>query len=131
MLFRSVPYIQIPTSSTAMIDSSVGGKTAINVPAGKNLIGAFHQPKVVYADMDCLATLGQRELVEGISEAIKMGCIRLSSLFDLLEAEHGFKRGVPTMFISEAVMVILLWEPWFVAMFAFGANQCGNRNPFL
>ena len=83
---RGVPVIQVPTSSTAMIDSSVGGKTAINVPAGKNLIGAFHQPRLVYADMDLLATLGQRELVEGISEAIKMGCIRLPGLFDLLEA---------------------------------------------
>ena len=83
---RGVPVIQVPTSSTAMIDSSVGGKTAINVPAGKNLIGAFHQPRLVYADMDLLATLGARELVEGISEAIKMGCIRLPGLFDLLEA---------------------------------------------
>ena len=84
---RGVPVIQIPTSSTAMIDSSVGGKTAINVPAGKNLIGAFHQPKRVYADLDLLATLGKRELVEGIAEAIKMGCIRHSSLFDVLESQ--------------------------------------------
>ena len=83
---RGVPVVQIPTSSTAMIDSSVGGKTAINVPAGKNLIGAFHQPVRVYVDLDLLATLGRRELVEGIAEAIKMGCIRLPSLFDLLEA---------------------------------------------
>jgi len=83
---RGVPVVQIPTSSTAMIDSSVGGKTAINVPAGKNLIGAFHQPVLVYADMDLLETLGRRELVEGIAESIKMGCIRLPSLFDLLEA---------------------------------------------
>mmetsp|Transcript_26695 Transcript_26695/g.45690 ORF Transcript_26695/g.45690 Transcript_26695/m.45690 type:complete len:428 (+) Transcript_26695:43-1326(+) len=83
---RGVPVVQIPTSSTAMIDSSVGGKTAINVPAGKNLIGAFHQPVVVYADMDLLRTLPPRELVEGISEAIKMGVIRIPSLFDLLEA---------------------------------------------
>ena len=74
---RGVPYVQVPTSSTAMIDSSVGGKTAINVPAGKNLIGAFHQPVSVYADMDLLVSLGKRELVEGIAEAIKMGCIRL------------------------------------------------------
>ena len=59
-----------------MIDSSVGGKTAINVPAGKNLVGAFHQPHVVYADLDCLLTLGRRELVEGIAEAIKMGAPR-------------------------------------------------------
>ena len=83
---RGVPYIQVPTSSTAMIDSSVGGKTAINVPAGKNLIGAFHQPHIVYADLDCLVTLGRRELVEGIAEAIKMGCIRLPALFEALEA---------------------------------------------
>ena len=83
---RGAPLVQVPTSSTAMIDSSVGGKTAINVPAGKNLIGAFHQPIVVYADMDLLRTLGRRELVEGISEAIKMGVIRMQSLFELLEA---------------------------------------------
>ena len=83
---RGVPYVQVPTSSTAMIDSSIGGKTAINVPAGKNLIGAFHQPVSVYADMDLLATLGKRELVEGIAEAIKMGVIRLPSLFGMLEA---------------------------------------------
>mmetsp|Transcript_22712 Transcript_22712/g.51396 ORF Transcript_22712/g.51396 Transcript_22712/m.51396 type:complete len:440 (-) Transcript_22712:833-2152(-) len=83
---RGVPVIQVPTSSTAMIDSSVGGKTAINVPAGKNLIGAFHQPVKVYADLDLLVTLGRRELVEGIAESIKMGCIRLPELFELLEA---------------------------------------------
>jgi len=69
-----------------MIDSSVGGKTAINIPGGKNLIGAFHQPLRVYMDMDLLATLGRRELVEGIAEAIKMGCIRFPPLFNMLEA---------------------------------------------
>jgi pentafunctional AROM polypeptide len=84
---RGIPVVQIPTSTTAMIDSSIGGKTAINVPAGKNLIGAFHQPVMVFADMDLLATLGKRELVEGIAEAIKMGCIRIPSLFELLEKE--------------------------------------------
>jgi hypothetical protein len=82
---RGVPVVQIATSTTAMIDSSVGGKTAINVPAGKNLIGAFHQPTLVYADMDLLASLPRRELVEGIAEAIKMGCIRDPALFALLE----------------------------------------------
>merc|ERR1712137_60748 len=86
MGMRGVPFIQIPTSSTGMIDSSVGGKTAINIPGGKNLIGAFHQPLRVYMDMDLLATLGRRELVEGIAEAIKMGCIRFPPLFEMLEA---------------------------------------------
>ena len=83
---RGVPVVQIPTSSTAMIDSSIGGKTAINVPAGKNLIGAFYQPVDVYADLDLLKSLGKREIVEGIAEAIKMGCIHKPKLFDLLEA---------------------------------------------
>ena len=69
-----------------MIDSSVGGKTAINVPAGKNLIGAFYQPVDVYADLDLLKSLGKREIVEGICEAIKMGCIHKPKLFELLEA---------------------------------------------
>lgn len=100
---RGVPVIQIPTSSTAMIDSSVGGKTAINVPAGKNLIGAFHQPTIVYADMECLATLGRRELVEGVAEAIKMGVIRLPSLFDLLEANVEKVLGLEPTIIAQVM----------------------------
>ena len=100
---RGVPYVQIPTSSTAMIDSSVGGKTAINVPAGKNLIGAFHQPVAVYADMDLLATLGKRELVEGIAEAIKMGVIRIPSLFELLEARPEQVMGLDPELIEQVM----------------------------
>eukprot|EP00746_Dinoflagellata_sp_MGD_P165216 gnl/MRDRNA2_/MRDRNA2_94361_c0_seq1.p1 gnl/MRDRNA2_/MRDRNA2_94361_c0~~gnl/MRDRNA2_/MRDRNA2_94361_c0_seq1.p1 ORF type:complete len:386 (+),score=72.53 gnl/MRDRNA2_/MRDRNA2_94361_c0_seq1:71-1228(+) len=84
---RGVPVVQIPTSVMAMVDSSVGGKTAINVPAGKNLIGAFHQPRLIFADMFLLKTLHEREFVEGIAESIKMGVIRDSKLFDLLEAK--------------------------------------------
>jgi len=82
---RGVPVVQIPTSVMAMVDSSVGGKTAINVPAGKNLIGAFHQPKVVYADMKLLQTLNDKQVKEGLAEAIKMGCIRKPKLFDYME----------------------------------------------
>merc|ERR1719453_842392 len=67
---RGVKVVQVPTSTMAMIDSSVGGKTAINVPAGKNMIGAFHQPRIVFADPCVLQTLSQREVVEGIAEAI-------------------------------------------------------------
>jgi len=100
---RGVPYVQIPTSSTAMIDSSVGGKTAINVPAGKNLIGAFWQPQMVYADLSLLETLGRRELVEGIAEAIKMGCIRLPSLFDLLEAHPDRIMALDHQLINEVI----------------------------
>lgn len=84
---RGVPVVQIPTSVMAMVDSSVGGKTAINVPAGKNLIGAFHQPRFVFADMHLLKTLARREVAEGLAEAIKMGVIRDAKLFDLMEKE--------------------------------------------
>lgn len=86
---RGVPVVQIPTSVMAMVDSSVGGKTAINVPAGKNLIGAFHQPRFVFADMTLLRTLSSREVAEGMAEAIKMGIIRDAKLFEIMEKEHG------------------------------------------
>jgi len=83
---RGIPVFQVPTSTMAMIDSSVGGKTAINVPAGKNLIGAFHQPSIIFADPMVLKTLSRREVVEGLAEAIKMGVIRDAALFKQLAA---------------------------------------------
>jgi 3-dehydroquinate synthase len=82
---RGVPYIQIPTTLLAQVDSSVGGKTAINHPAGKNLIGAFHQPLAVIADTDTLASLPARELAAGLAEVIKYGMIRDRGFFDWLE----------------------------------------------
>ena len=72
---RGVPYVQVPTTLLAQVDSSVGGKTAINHPLGKNMIGAFHQPTRVVADLDTLDTLPQRELVAGLAEVIKYGPI--------------------------------------------------------
>jgi len=112
---RGVPFVQVPTSTTAMIDSSVGGKTAINVPAGKNLIGAFHQPVVVYADMDLLPTLGRRELVEGIAEAIKMGVIRKPALFDLLEAHPERVMALDPALIEEVMYESILGKAEVVA----------------
>ncbi|MDP9064456.1 MAG: 3-dehydroquinate synthase [Pseudomonadota bacterium] len=82
---RGVSYVQLPTTLLAQVDSSVGGKTGVNHPAGKNLIGAFHQPLAVIADIDTLATLPDRELGAGLAEIIKYGCIRDASLFDWLE----------------------------------------------
>ncbi|KUM02010.1 3-dehydroquinate synthase [Chromobacterium subtsugae] len=72
---RGAPFIQIPTTLLAQVDSSVGGKTAINHPQGKNMIGAFYQPKAVIADMDLLATLPDRELSAGLAEVIKYGLL--------------------------------------------------------
>lgn len=73
---RGVPFIQIPTTLLAQVDSSVGGKTGINHPLGKNMIGAFHQPEAVLIDTDTLTTLPQRELPAGLAEVIKYGLIR-------------------------------------------------------
>jgi 3-dehydroquinate synthase len=82
---RGVSYIQVPTTLLAQVDSAVGGKTAINHPAGKNMIGAFHQPLAVISDTDTLATLPARELAAGLAEVIKYGLIRDRDFFDWLE----------------------------------------------
>jgi 3-dehydroquinate synthase len=82
---RGAPFIQIPTTLLAQVDSSVGGKTAINHPRGKNMIGAFYQPRVVVADTETLRTLPDRELSAGIAEVIKYGLIGDAGFFDWLE----------------------------------------------
>lgn len=74
--FRGIPYVQIPTTIVAQVDSSVGGKTGVNAPRGKNLLGAFHQPRCVIADVAALATLPARERNEGFAEVIKHAAIR-------------------------------------------------------
>ena len=83
---RGVNFIQVPTTVMAMVDSSVGGKTGVNHPMGKNMIGAFHQPQCVFVDTDTLASLPDRELQSGVSEIIKYGLIRDADLFVWLEA---------------------------------------------
>ncbi|TAL80892.1 MAG: 3-dehydroquinate synthase [Beijerinckiaceae bacterium] len=83
---RGMRFVQIPTSLLAQVDSSVGGKTGINAPQGKNLIGAFHQPSLVLADMGCLATLPPREFRAGYAEIVKYGLIRDADFFEWLDA---------------------------------------------
>jgi len=82
---RGVDYVQVPTTLLAQVDSSVGGKTGVNHPGGKNLIGAFHQPVAVLSDTDTLATLPERELRAGLAEVIKYGLIRDVGFFAWLE----------------------------------------------
>jgi 3-dehydroquinate synthase len=84
---RGVPFIQVPTSLAAMVDASIGGKTAVNLSVGKNLVGAFYQPRAVMADLDTLKTLSYREMASGWAEAIKHGLILDASLFQLFEEE--------------------------------------------
>jgi 3-dehydroquinate synthase len=83
---RGVPFVQVPTTLLAQVDSSVGGKTAINHPLGKNMIGAFYQPARVVCDLDTLATLPARELAAGLAEVIKYGPIADMAFFDWIEA---------------------------------------------
>lgn len=83
---RGVPFIQVPTTLLSQVDSSVGGKTAVNHPLGKNMIGAFYQPQCVFADISTLKTLDERQFAAGLAEVIKYGLINDAEFFDWLEA---------------------------------------------
>ena len=84
---RGIDFLQMPTTLLAMVDSSVGGKTGVNLPVGKNLVGAFHQPRAVVADIATLATLPDREYRAGLGEVVKYGAIGDHGFFDWLERE--------------------------------------------
>jgi 3-dehydroquinate synthase len=86
---RGVPFAQVPTTLLAMVDSSVGGKTGVNHPMGKNMIGAFHQPKKVLMDLSVLASLPKEEFLSGMAEVIKYGVIRDAAFFEYLEQHRG------------------------------------------
>ncbi len=100
---RGVPFIQIPTTLLSQVDSSVGGKTGINHPLGKNMIGAFYQPQLVLADIETLKTLPARELSAGVAEVIKYGLIRDVKFFDWLEVNMTKLMALDTAVASEAI----------------------------
>ena len=102
---RGVPFIQIPTTLLSQVDSSVGGKTGINHPLGKNMIGAFYQPKVVLADIETLKTLPPREFSAGVAEVIKYGLIRDADFFDWLETNIS-----KLMALDEAVITYAIYR---------------------
>jgi 3-dehydroquinate synthase len=83
---RGIDFVQMPTTLLAMVDSSVGGKTGVNLPAGKNLVGAFHQPRAVFIDIATLATLPRREYIAGLAEVLKYGAIGDAAFFAWIEA---------------------------------------------
>jgi 3-dehydroquinate synthase len=100
---RGVDLVQVPTTLLAQVDSSVGGKTAVNHPRGKNMIGAFHQPRLVVADTSTLASLGLREYLSGIAEVVKYGVIRDRPFFERLEAQVGALRARDGAVLAEVV----------------------------
>jgi len=87
IFMRGIPYVQVPTTFLAQVDSSVGGKTGVNLPEGKNLVGSFHHPLAVFADIGALETLPERELRAGLMESVKAGIIRDRALVRFME-EH-------------------------------------------
>ncbi|MGL6155325.1 MAG: 3-dehydroquinate synthase, partial [Ralstonia mannitolilytica] len=100
---RGVPFIQVPTTLLSQVDSSVGGKTGINHPLGKNMIGAFHQPQAVLADIDTLRTLPPRELAAGMAEVIKHGAIADADYFAWIERNIAGLNACDAALMAEAV----------------------------
>jgi 3-dehydroquinate synthase len=100
---RGIDFIQMPTTLLAMVDSSVGGKTGVNLPAGKNLVGAFHQPRAVVADIDVLATLPERQYRAGLAEVVKGAAIGDPDFFAWLEAHADALVGREQVPLVEAI----------------------------
>lgn len=98
---RGVAFVQIPTSLLAQVDSSVGGKVAVDLPEGKNLVGAFYQPKLVLIDPEVLSTLPRRYITDGMGEVIKYGCIKDAGLFAKLEACGSYEKLQP--YLTEVI----------------------------
>jgi 3-dehydroquinate synthase len=111
---RGVPFVQVPTTLLAQVDSSVGGKTAINHPLGKNMIGAFYQPQLVVADLDTLNTLPEREMSAGLAEIIKYGPIADMAFFDWIEANIVGLRGRDPALLACAVRRSCEIKAWVV-----------------
>ena len=94
---RGIDFIQIPTSLLSQVDSSVGGKTGVDLPSGKNLVGAFWQPSLVLIDPETLKTLPEKFFRDGLGEVVKYGCIRSRSLFERLENEGNILFNIRTI----------------------------------
>ena len=105
IFYRGIPFVQIPTTILSQVDSSVGGKTGVNVVEGKNLLGAFHQPKLVLVDPETLRTLPDREFHEGFAEAIKHAAIRDAAMIDELAALDPSNRDVPADLIARNIAI--------------------------
>jgi shikimate kinase/3-dehydroquinate synthase len=110
---RGVPFVQVPTTLVAQVDSSIGGKTGVDLPEGKNLVGAFHQPAVIVADVALLRSLPARHLRAALGEAVKMAALGDERLFELLESDgEAIARGDATAFDGGAVAEVVERAAW-------------------
>lgn len=105
IFYRGVPFVQIPTTIVSVVDSSVGGKTGVNIPEGKNLVGSFHQPRLVIVDPLTLRTLPDREYFEGFAEVIKHASIRDAKMLDDLAALNADARELPAEIIARNIAI--------------------------
>lgn len=129
---RGIRVIQVPTTLVSQIDSAIGGKTGVDLPEGKNLIGAFHQPTAVIIDIDALQTLPERQMRAALGEAVKMAVLGDERLFELLERDGAaIARGDPAAFESGAVAEVVERAAWakveVVAADEREANATGGR----
>lgn len=118
---RGIPFVQIPTSLLAQVDSSIGGKVAVDIPSGKNLVGAFYQPKAVYIDPSVLNTLTDRFYYDGLAEVIKYACIKDPDLFAILQ-ELGSREQIQGK-ISEIVVRCLNIKKHYVQLDEFDTGE--------
>jgi 3-dehydroquinate synthase len=105
VFYRGIPCVQIPTTIVAQVDSSVGGKTGVNIPEGKNLVGCFHQPRLVIVDTETLRTLPDREFREGFAEVIKHAAIRDAPMLENIAALDPDSRDVPAELIARNLAI--------------------------
>ncbi len=125
---RGIGFIAVPTTLVAQIDSSIGGKTAVDLPEGKNLVGAFHQPTAIVIDVDLLRTLPERQLRAALGEAVKMAALGDERLFELLETDgEAIARGDPATFTSGAVAELVERAGWAKAEVVLADER--ERNP--
>lgn len=125
---RGVAVVQVPTTLLGQVDAAIGGKTGVNLPEGKNLVGAFHQPLAVIADVDALATLPRRELVAGLAEVVKYGLIADPVILEILEADPAAAVEGDLGMLEELVVRSVVVKAGIVAADEFEFGQRSHLN---